>query len=88
MKRDFAMRSIAHDLGEETKETKTKKKNKSFRVLKKFGKIKRLIFNRDLEKGACTVRDAHSEIINALDGCGGLKGAGAPEIATGSRDGT
>ena len=30
---------------------------------------------------------AHDTIINCLDGCGGVKGAGAPEIATGSRDG-
>jgi len=33
------------------------------------------------------VPQAHSTIINAIDGCGGLKGAGAPEIATGGRDG-
>ena len=30
---------------------------------------------------------AHETIINCIDGCGGLKGAGAPEIATGGRDG-
>ena len=31
---------------------------------------------------------AHSEIINCIDGCGGLGiGIGAPEIVTGSRDG-
>jgi len=31
---------------------------------------------------------AHSEIINAIDGVGGLGiGEGAPEIVTGSRDG-
>lgn len=31
----------------------------------------------------------HSEIINAIDGCGGLGiGGGAPEIVTGSRDGS
>ena len=31
---------------------------------------------------------AHSQIINAVDGVGGLGiGAGAPEIITGSRDG-
>ena len=30
---------------------------------------------------------AHSTIINCIDGCGGLKGAGAPEIVTGGRDG-
>jgi len=29
----------------------------------------------------------HEAIINCIDGCGGLKGAGAPEIATGGRDG-
>ena len=29
---------------------------------------------------------AHGEIINAIDGVGGV-GCGAPEIATGSRDG-
>jgi len=33
------------------------------------------------------VPQAHSTIINCIDGCGGLKGAGAPEIATGGRDG-
>ncbi|XP_065833350.1 dynein axonemal assembly factor 10-like [Oscarella lobularis] len=32
---------------------------------------------------------AHSEIINTIDGCGGLGiGGGAPEIVTGSRDGS
>jgi WD40 repeat protein len=31
----------------------------------------------------------HEKIINCMDGCGGLNvGAGAPEIVTGSRDGT
>ena len=31
---------------------------------------------------------AHESIINCIDGCGGLNiGGGAPEIATGSRDG-
>ena len=30
----------------------------------------------------------HQEIINGIDGCGGLGiGGGAPEIVTGSRDG-
>ena len=29
----------------------------------------------------------HDTIINCIDGCGGMRGAGAPEIATGSRDG-
>jgi len=30
---------------------------------------------------------AHDTIINCVDGCGGLKGAGAPEVATAGRDG-
>ena len=31
----------------------------------------------------------HDKIINCIDGCGGLDiGGGAPEIVTGSRDGT
>ena len=34
-----------------------------------------------------SVPQAHSTIINAIDGCGGLKGAGAPELVTGGRDG-
>jgi len=44
--------------------------------------------NWDLEtlKETFTIK-AHDTIINCIDGCGGLKGAGAPEIATGSRDG-
>ena len=29
----------------------------------------------------------HKEIINAIDGVGGLVGEGAPKIATASRDG-
>ena len=29
----------------------------------------------------------HDTIINCIDGCGGMRGAGAPEIATGGRDG-
>ena len=33
------------------------------------------------------VPKAHETIINCIDGCGGLKGAGAPEIVTGGRDG-
>jgi WD40 repeat protein len=33
------------------------------------------------------VPQAHSTIINCIDGIGGLKGVGAPEIATGGRDG-
>ena len=32
---------------------------------------------------------AHDEIINCMDACGGVGGGGgAPEILTGSRDGT
>jgi len=34
-----------------------------------------------------SVPNAHETIINCIDGCGGLKGAGAPEIVTGGRDG-
>ena len=31
---------------------------------------------------------AHSSMINCIDGCGGLNvGSGSPELATGSRDG-
>ena len=31
---------------------------------------------------------AHEQIINTIDGCGGVgMGTGAPELATGSRDG-
>ena len=30
---------------------------------------------------------AHKEIINAIDGVGGVVGEGAPEIVTASRDG-
>ena len=42
----------------------------------------------DLERLKETmVVKAHDTIINCVDGCGGLKGAGAPELATGSRDG-
>eukprot|EP00127_Corallochytrium_limacisporum_P003928 Clim_evm13s155 gene=Clim_evmTU13s155 len=33
------------------------------------------------------VDKAHDQIINAIDGCGGIVGAGAPEIATSARDG-
>lgn len=44
---------------------------------------------RDLERPELPVytANAHSAIINAIDGCGGLVGKGAPEIATASRDG-
>ena len=42
----------------------------------------------DLERLKETFKTkAHDTIINCVDGCGGLKGAGAPELATGSRDG-
>lgn len=45
---------------------------------------------RDLEQPEMPVyhTHAHKEIINAIDGVGGLNtGEGAPEIVTGSRDG-
>jgi len=48
------------------------------------------IFYRNLEKMELPVYSVkgHSEIINAIDGVGGLGiGEGAPEIVTGSRDG-
>lgn len=44
----------------------------------------------DLERltdGPLFQTKGHDTIINCIDGCGGLRGAGAPEIATGSRDG-
>lgn len=42
-----------------------------------------------LEKPAWSVPDAHSGMVNCVDGCGGLNvGGGAPELVTGSRDGT
>ena len=47
-------------------------------------------FFRDLEKIDKPIYSVkgHKEIINAVDGVGGLGiGAGAPEIATASRDG-
>ena len=35
-----------------------------------------------------SVEKAHDQIINCMDGCGGLEiGYGAPELVTGSRDG-
>ena len=49
-----------------------------------------LWFFRDLESPDIPVFsvDAHKEIINCIDGVGGLGiGEGAPEIVTGSRDG-
>lgn len=45
---------------------------------------------RDLENWHAPVYSVkgHQEIINCIDGCGGLGiGEGAPEIVTGSRDG-
>lgn len=48
------------------------------------------IFSRDIEHLEEPVYSAkaHSQIINAIDGVGGLGiGAGAPEIITGSKDG-
>lgn len=44
----------------------------------------------DLEKNKVNFRvKAHREIVNSVDGIGGLDiGYGAPEILTGSRDGT
>ncbi|CBY34720.1 unnamed protein product [Oikopleura dioica] len=33
------------------------------------------------------VSDAHNGIINSIDGCGGARGHGAPEIVTGGKDG-
>src|SRR3546814_1303747 len=47
-------------------------------------------FHRDLERLDVPVysSQAHSSIVNAIDGCGGLGiGGGAPEILTGGRDG-
>lgn len=47
-------------------------------------------FNRDLERLESPIYSvkAHNEIINAIDGVGGLGiGEGAPEIVTASRDG-
>jgi len=46
---------------------------------------------RDLENPELPIYTikGHSEIINAIDGCGGLGiGGGAPELVTGSRDGS
>ncbi|KAE8741376.1 hypothetical protein FOCC_FOCC013075 [Frankliniella occidentalis] len=41
------------------------------------------------ENPACSFNNAHKEIINCIDGVGGLStGCGAPEIVTGSRDGS
>jgi hypothetical protein len=49
-----------------------------------------LLLSRNLEATEMPVYSVkgHKEIINAIDGIGGLGiGEGAPEIATGSRDG-
>ena len=46
--------------------------------------------HRDLERIESPVYSvkAHEQIVNTIDGCGGLGiGGGAPEIVTGSRDG-
>jgi len=46
---------------------------------------------RDLENPELPIYSVkgHTEIINAVDGCGGLGiGGGAPELITGSRDGS
>jgi hypothetical protein len=47
--------------------------------------------NRDLDRldaGAkLTLTQAHTDIINCIDGVGGLEGEGAPELVTGGRDG-
>ena len=48
------------------------------------------LYSRNIENTTSPVYSAngHSEIINCMDGVGGLGiGEGAPEIATGSRDG-
>lgn len=49
-----------------------------------------VFLSRDLEATECPIYsvNGHKEIINCIDGVGGLGiGEGAPEIATGSRDG-
>ena len=49
-----------------------------------------LLFSRNLEDPSVPVYSVkgHTEIINCIDGVGGLGiGEGAPEIVTGSRDG-
>lgn len=48
------------------------------------------LLSRNLEVPDCPVYSvkAHKEIVNSIDGVGGLGiGDGAPEIVTGSRDG-
>ena len=50
-----------------------------------------MFYCRDIEKSTVPMYSvkAHNEIINTLDCVGGLGiGEGAPEIVTGSRDGT
>ena len=56
----------------------------------KYIRIIALSSNRDLERIEAPVYSvkAHEQIVNAMDGCGGLGiGGGAPELVTGSRDG-
>ena len=51
-----------------------------------FSKTKQFL-NNSIQMPVYSVK-AHSEIINCIDGVGGLGiGLGAPEIVTGSRDG-
>ena len=50
-----------------------------------------ILLFRDLENSEIPIYSikGHSEIINSIDGCGGLGiGGGAPELVTGSRDGS
>ena len=50
-----------------------------------------VVLFRDLENSEVPIYSikGHSEIINSIDGCGGLGiGGGAPELVTGSRDGS
>lgn len=52
--------------------------------------VNNIFLHRDLENPSISVysANAHKEIINCIDGVGGLGvGEGAPEIVTGSRDG-
>ena len=46
--------------------------------------------SRDLERTEVPIwsTKGHDVIINCIDGCGGTVGAGAPELVTGSRDGS
>ena len=46
------------------------------------------IYDLERPESAIFHQQAHTSIINAIDGCGGLGiGFGAPEIVTGGRDG-